>query len=426
MKKVIVYGAGISGQGAAEVLAKQGAEVNVYTDDMGNFAQLLPGTDLLVLSPGVSPEKPEVQMALQQGVMVLPEIEVAYNNYKGHLAGITGTNGKTTTTTLVGEMFKTLGVPTKVAGNIGLSMTKELDGLPENAWVAAELSSFQLETTKDFAPHIACCLNLTPDHLERHHTLEAYYDAKRRICVNQTSSDFAVLNYDDVNMRPWSMNLKSQVCYFSRKMDLPEGVFVRDDKFVISWRDKEYVVCPVADMQIFGPHNVENALAALAVGFLAGCKVEDMARVIKEFQPVEHRLEYVRTLDGVKYYNDSKATNTDSAVKALESFPDGHVVLIAGGHDKMTDLGDFMTAVKKYVDELILLGEAKERFNEAARQTGIKNIHLVETFTDGVTKAHELAKAPQVVLLSPACSSYDMFNNYPERGRKFKELVQAL
>lgn len=426
MKKVIVYGAGISGQGVADVLEHQGWEVKIYTDDMGGFEQLLDGVELLVLSPGVAPDKPEVQLARERGLKVLPEIEIAFNQFKGKMAGITGTNGKTTTTTLVGEMLKTLKVPVKVAGNIGLSLTKELEGLGEDAWVAAELSSFQLETVEKFAPEIACVLNLTPDHLERHHTLEAYYAAKQNICNKQSEKQYTVLNYDDTNIVTWSMSLHSQICYFSRTKELPEGVFVQDGKFVISWRGEEKTVCAIKDMQIFGPHNVENVLAAIAVGYLAGCSVEDMAKVIRNFPGVEHRLEYIRTINDVKYYNDSKATNTDSAVKALQAFPNNKIVLIAGGHDKQTDLGELMQCVHEHVAELILLGEAKERFAKAAQDSGISNIHLVKDYEEAVRLAHKLAKPSQVVLLSPACSSYDMFKNFEERGKKYKELVMAL
>ncbi|MDO4935332.1 MAG: UDP-N-acetylmuramoyl-L-alanine--D-glutamate ligase [Phascolarctobacterium sp.] len=426
MKKVIVYGAGISGQGVADVLEHQGWEVKIYTDDMGGFEQLLDGVELLVLSPGVAPDKPEVQLARERGLKVLPEIEIAFNQFKGKMAGITGTNGKTTTTTLVGEMLKTLNVPVKVAGNIGLSLTKELEGLGEDAWVAAELSSFQLETVEKFAPQIACVLNLTPDHLERHHTLEAYYAAKQNICNKQSGEQYTVLNYDDTNLATWSMNLHSQVCYFSQKRDLPEGVCVQNNKFVVRWGGKETTVCAVKDMQIFGSHNVDNVLAAIAVGYLAGCSAENMARVIRNFPGVEHRLEYIRTINDVKYYNDSKATNTDSAVKALQAFPNNKIVLIAGGHDKQTDLGEFMRCVQEHVAELILLGEAKERFAKAAQGLGISNIHIVNDYEAAVSLAHKLAKPAQVVLLSPACSSYDMFKNFEERGKKYKELVMAL
>lgn len=424
--KVLVYGAGISGQGVAEVLQKDGNDVLMYTDAMDSFATSVEGADLLVLSPGVSPEKEEVRLALSKGIKVVPEVEVAFARYPGRMAAITGTNGKTTTTTLVGEMLKTLGVPVKVAGNIGLSLSKETDGLPSDAWVAAELSSFQLETVHNFTPAISCVLNLTPDHLERHHTLENYYRAKKNICLQQKEGQFAVLNYDDANIRSWAYDLRCRVCYFSRRMELPEGAFIRDGSFVVAWDGKEETVCSVKDMKVFGPHNEENVLAAIAVAYMAGCKVTDLADVIKKFQPVEHRLEYVRTLDGVRYYNDSKATNTDSAVKALESFPDGHVVLIAGGHDKLTDLHYFMRTVKKTVDVLILLGEAKTRFLNAAEAEGIKNIHLAESYDEAVALARKVAKEPQVVLLSPACSSYDMFSCFEERGKKFKELVQAL
>lgn len=426
MKKAIVYGAGISGQGVADVLEHQGWEVKIYTDDMGGFEQLLEGVELLVLSPGIAPDKPEVLMARERGLKVLPEIEFAFNQFKGKMAGITGTNGKTTTTTLVGEMLKTLNVPVKVAGNIGLSLSKELEGLGEDAWVAAELSSFQLETVEKFAPQIACVLNLTPDHLERHHTLEAYYAAKQNICNKQSEKQYTVLNYDDTNLVTWSMNLHSQVCYFSRIKELPEGVFVQNGKFLVRWYGEEKIVCAIKDMQIFGPHNVENVLAAIAVGYLAGCSVEDMAKVIRNFSGVEHRLEYVRTINDVKYYNDSKATNTDSAVKALQAFPNNKIVLIAGGHDKQTDLREFMLCVKEHVSELILLGEAKERFAKTAQDLGISNIHIVKDYEEAVGLAHKLAKSAQVVLLSPACSSYDMFKNFEERGKKYKELVKAL
>ncbi len=424
--KVLVYGAGISGQGVAEVLQKDGNDVLIYTDAMNSFAESIEGVDLLVLSPGVSPEKEEIRLALSKGIKVVPEVEVAFTHYSGRMAAITGTNGKTTTTTLVGEMLKTLGVPVKVAGNIGLSLSKETEGLTDNAWVAAELSSFQLEMVQNFAPTISCILNLTPDHLERHHTLENYYRAKKNICLQQNEKQFAVLNYDDANIRSWAYDLRCRVCYFSRCMELPEGAFIRNGSFVVAWDGKEEIICSVKDMKIFGPHNEENVLAAIAVAYLAGCRASDLAKVIREFKSVEHRLEYVRTLDGVRYYNDSKATNADSAVKALESFPEGHVVLIAGGHDKLTDLHDLMGMIKKNVDVLILLGEAKTRFLAAAEAKGIKNIHLAESYDDAVLLARKFAKEPQVVLLSPACSSYDMFSSFEERGKKFKELVQAL
>ncbi len=448
-KAVIVYGAGISGRGAAEVLVRRGQQVFLYNDNpctldeellaalravggdllVGEeaFAEALAKAGLLVLSPGVPCDNKNVLLAEKtEGVEVISEVELAYRLYGGHMAAITGTNGKTTTTTIVGEMFKCLPVPSAVGGNIGLALSKEVEGLPEEAWLAAELSSFQLEKVKTFRPDIAVVLNLTPDHLERHHSMAAYGDAKKNIFRQQGASQITVLNYDDPEVRTWSKDSKGTICYFSRKTVLPQGFFMQNGDFVIKWNDTTKVVCNIDELKLFGGHNEENVLAAIACGFFAGVSVEDMADVLRNFRSIEHRLEYVRTLKGVPYYNDSKATNTDSAIKALEAFSKGHIILLAGGHDKLTELEPMMALVKEKCDALILLGEAKERFYAAAQAAGVENIVLADSFADAVHKAYALAQPPQVVLLSPACSSYDMFKNYPERGRYFKELVNAL
>ena len=448
-KAVIVYGAGISGRGAAEVLVRRGQQVFLYNDNpctldeellaalravggdllVGEeaFAEALAKAGLLVLSPGVPCDNKNVLLAEKtEGVEVISEVELAYRLYGGHMAAITGTNGKTTTTTIVGEMFKRLPVPSAVGGNIGLALSKEVEGLPEEAWLAAELSSFQLEKVKTFRPDIAVVLNLTPDHLERHHSMAAYGDAKKNIFRQQGVSQITVLNYDDPEVRTWSKDSKGTICFFSRKTVLPQGIFMQNGDFVIKWNDTTKVVCNIDELKLFGGHNEENVLAAIACGFFAGVSVEDMADVLRHFRSIEHRLEYVRTLKGVPYYNDSKATNTDSAIKALEAFSKGHIILLAGGHDKLTELEPMMALVKEKCDALILLGEAKERFYAAAQAAGVENIVLADSFADAVHKAYALAQPPQVVLLSPACSSYDMFKNYPERGRYFKELVNAL
>ena len=448
-KAVIVYGAGISGRGAAEVLVRRGQQVFLYNDDpctldeellaalravggdllVGEeaFAEALAKAGLLVLSPGVPCDNKNVLLAEKtEGVEVISEVELAYRLYGGHMAAITGTNGKTTTTTIVGEMFKRLPVPSAVGGNIGLALSKEVEGLPEEAWLAAELSSFQLEKVKTFRPDIAVVLNLTPDHLERHHSMAAYGEAKKNIFRQQGVSQITVLNYDDPEVRTWSKDSKGTICFFSRKTVLPQGIFMQNGDFVIKWNDTTKVVCNIDELKLFGGHNEENVLAAIACGFFAGVSVEDMADVLRNFRSIEHRLEYVRTLKGVPYYNDSKATNTDSAIKALEAFSKGHIILLAGGHDKLTELEPMMALVKEKCDALILLGEAKERFYAAAQAAGVENIVLADSFADAVHKAYALAQPPQVVLLSPACSSYDMFKNYPERGRYFKELVNAL
>lgn len=447
-KAVMVYGAGISGRGAAEVLAQRGKRVYIYNDTdcqldaalvqqleaVGGgfvcgaeaFGKLLPQTELIVLSPGVPADAENVLMAEQSGVEVISEVELGYRLFGGHIAAITGTNGKTTTTTLVGEMLKRLDVPSAVGGNIGLALSKEVEQLPKNGWLAAELSSFQLEKVQSFCPDIAVVLNLTPDHMERHHTMEAYGNAKKRIFTQQGPEQVTVLNYDDPVVRGWAAESKGQIFFFSRKAALEQGVFMQNGDFVIKWREEAFKVCNIKEMHLFGGHNEENVLAAIACGFFAGVSIEDMADVLRNFRSIEHRLEYVATIKGVPYYNDSKATNTDSTIKALEAFEDGHIILLAGGHDKMTPLEPMMEVIKSKVDTLILLGEAMERFNEAAIACGIEHIVLVDSFEEAVNKAYELAAPPQVVLLSPACSSFDMFKNYPERGRCFKSLVHGL
>ncbi len=444
---VLVYGAGISGRGAAQVLAARGCRVCLYNDEpctipeelarllaaqggglyLGSAAYeaALAEAELVVLSPGIAFDK-ETVVAAARRLPVISEVELAYRLYQGHMAAITGTNGKTTTTTLVGEFFRRLPVPSAVGGNIGAALSAEIAHLPPEAWVAAELSSFQLEGVTSFAPDIAVVLNLTPDHLERHHSMEAYGAAKQRIFLQQRPEQVALLNYDDPAVRSWARLCPSQVCFFSRKADLEQGICIRQGVFVIKWKDEERQVCPVSSCHLFGGHNEENILAALGCGYFAGVRVEDMAQVLASFKAVEHRLEFVRELEGVRYYNDSKATNTDSVIKALEAFPHSHIILIAGGYDKMTDLGPLMALVKEKTEALILLGAAQQRFYQAALAAGVGNIHLAASFEEGVRLAYALARPPQVVLLSPACSSYDMFQNYPQRGRYFKKLVAEL
>lgn len=445
---VIVYGAGISGRGAAQVLAAKGQQVYLYNDAPVNvepeleaaltavggglkigqraYDELLEVCKQVVLSPGVPCDSENVLAAEAAGLEVISEVELGYRLYGGHIAAITGTNGKTTTTTIVGEMLKRLPVPSAVGGNIGLALSKEVENLPQNGWLAAELSSFQLEKVNSFSPDIAVVLNLTPDHMERHHTMAAYGAAKQNIFRFQTAEQVTVLNYDDPIVRDWAAESKAQICYFSRKEVLTNGIYMQNGDFIISWHGTKHVVCNISELHLFGGHNEENVLAAIACGFFAGVSVADMADVLRSFRSIEHRLEYVTTIDGVPYYNDSKATNTDSTIKALEAFKDGHIILLAGGHDKLTPLEPMMELIKEKTDALILLGAAKERFNEAAIKCGVQNIVLADSFEDAVGKAHALAHQPEVVLLSPACSSFDMFKNYPERGRRFKELVLAL
>lgn len=446
VQNVMVFGAGISGKGAAAELAEQGKTVFLYDDTpkklepeleellarngggfaSGNITEVLGKVQQVVLSPAVPANLPLLQNARENGVEVIGEIELAWRNYAGHMIAITGTNGKTTTTTLIGEMLKTLPVKTAVGGNIGLALSKEVKGLDKNSWVAAEVSSYQLEGTKKFRPDVAAVLNLTPDHMERHKTMEEYARCKRNIFINQTAKQITVLNYDDPEVRTWGKYSKGTLCYFSRKAALPEGVYMKDGSFIIKWQNAVKEICHKDELQIFGAHNEENVLAAIACGFFAGVTPEKMRETLLKFKGVEHRIEYVTTIHGVPYYNDSKATNTDSVIKALEAFPNGHVVLLAGGHDKMTPLESLMNLVREKTDLLILLGEAKERFYQAAEAAGVENIIMVNTFKDAVETAYAHARPPQVVLLSPACSSFDMFHDMGERGRFFKKLVLEL
>jgi len=445
-KQVLVLGAGISGISVAETLCRLGASVTLNDSkseeaigrDLSHLRKsgiklalgkqdeaLLADLDIVILSPGISIYNPLVAAASARGIMVMSEVEVAYRLCPAPIVAITGTNGKTTTTTLVGEMLRAAGADVVVGGNIGLALSHEVKGVDSESIVVAEISSFQLEGVSRFQPHIAAILNLTPDHIDRHRTMENYQSMKERIFANQTDRDYTILNYDDPLVRSMSQRTAAQVIYFSRQQELPSGVFLRDGVITVKWQEETIIVCPVSEMKIFGAHNVENALAACACAYFAGANHKHMAQVLKTFAGVEHRIEPVATVNGVPYFNDSKATNPESSIKALEAFP-GNVILIAGGRDKNTDLTEFMTLIKARVDHLILLGEAKSRFLQTAQQHGVKHIHQVDTFEDGVKLAHRLAVPPQVVLLSPACASYDMFQNYEERGRVFKRLINSL
>lgn len=445
-KAVLVYGIGISGCGAADILARSGKRVLLYNDAeheiepdlkkllaetggqvvIGGGEKLLDEVEEVILSPGISLENPLVQEALRRGINVTGEAELAYRNYKGHIIGITGTNGKTTTTILVGEMLATLPCVTKVGGNIGMALTKEVETMPENSWLAAELSSFQLETVQNFRAEIAVILNLTPDHLTRHHTMEAYGAAKCNIFKNQHPEDVTLLNFDDPIVKSWGGLVPGRLCWFSRKEILPQGIYMAGGDFVIAWEDYKEVICNKKDLQIFGGHNEENVLAAIGAAFFAGVEPCNIAAVLKNFKGVEHRIEYTATINGVPYYNDSKATNTDSTIKALEAFENGRLILIAGGRDKLTPLDEMMQLAKTKVDTMILLGEAVERFKKAAEKAGIADIRMAGSMREAVELAHKIAAEPQTVLLSPACASFDMFTGFPQRGRCFKEIVAEI
>ncbi|MEG0830777.1 MAG: UDP-N-acetylmuramoyl-L-alanine--D-glutamate ligase [Acidaminococcaceae bacterium] len=445
-KYILVYGAGISGCGVAEVLANHGERVVLYNDEPkaitpqleellvrqggAYLCTALPPTLLaqvgqLVLSPGIAFDCPLAVSLRTHGIETVSEVEIASRLYSGQMIAITGTNGKTTTTMLVGAMLACLPVKTAVGGNIGLALSKEIGGLDATSWLAAELSSFQLEGVQTLKPKIAVILNITPDHLERHGTMANYSAAKKKIFSQQTAEDITILNADDPLVAACATETRGRVCFISRKQILPEGIYLQAGEFVLAWQGETTAICRVEELKIFGAHNEENVLAAIGCAFFAGVTKAAIKKVLCTFEGVEHRLEYVRTVAGVKYYNDSKATNPDSTMKALESFS-GQVILLAGGHDKMTELEPLMELVRAKTEVLILLGEAKERFGAAAKAGGVTNVQMVNSFEEAVALAYKLATAPQVVLLSPACSSYDMFDNFPQRGCYFKKLVNQL
>ncbi len=448
-KKMLVIGAGVSGFAAAKLAVRLGAivtlsdakkEADIKYDlqtlrDCGVQLQcgeqdkaLLDGVDIVLVSPAVPVAVPLVQEAVRRGIEVISEIELAWRLARSPIYAVTGTNGKTTTVTLLGQLMKTRYEQVGVGGNIGVPLCDEVMRIGSTGCVVAEISSYQLEASSGFHPQIAAVLNVTPDHVVRHGSLEVYQQMKEKIFAQQTREDYLVLNYDDAHTRSMAERAPSRIFFFSRRQALSEGAFVQDGVLTIRWQGKTTSLCRVEELQIKGGHNVENALAAASVAYLAGAPAAGMIAVLKSFQGVEHRIEPVGDIDGVPYFNDSKATNTDSAIKALESFA-GHLVLIAGGDDKHTDLAEFMALVKARTDELILLGDAAARFKEAALAAGYAAEHIHETgysMEKAVTLAHQLAAVPQTVLLSPACASFDMYDGYEERGRDFKRLVKAL
>lgn len=444
-KKALIIGAARSGLAAAAFLAQRGTEV-VLTDtneknrakceeelkdydityiwgEQPDIDEIKP--DFLVMSPGVPLTIAPVKRARELNIPLTGEIELAYQNAKAPIVAITGTNGKTTTTTLVGEIFKAAGKETGVGGNIGTSLLSESERISAGGVLVAEISSFQLETADKFKPKAAAILNLTPDHLDRHGDMAGYLAAKAKIFAAQDENDYLILNYDDEYLRPLAAQARGQVLFFSRKHILESGVYVHDDIVCAAFKDETIEICRAEEIMIKGAHNLENAMAAAALCLVMGIKVDIIAKVLKTFPGVEHRLEPVRTLNGVLYVNDSKGTNPDSTAKALEAY-DRPLVLIAGGKGKGVSFLPLAELIKKRVKAVVLVGMAKYELKEALDQAGFSNYVLVDTFEQTVPAAQKIAHAGDIVLLSPACTSWDMFNSYEERGELFKKLVNAL
>ncbi len=440
-KNVLVIGAARSGIAAAKVAKKFGANV-VLSDSKENLDvdisdveirlgkqtdELLRNVDLIIVSPAVPLKIPLLKSAIEKNIPVISEVELAYDLAKSPICAVTGTNGKTTTVTLLGLLLQTAFEKVGVGGNIGVPLSEVALEVGTDGCIAAEISSYQMEATKNFRPHVSAILNVTPDHLKRHGTMEVYQAMKEKIFAQQTAEDFLVLNFDDERTREMIDRAACKVVYFSRQRELSEGAFVKNNRLVIKFNGT-HELCTIDELGIKGGHNVENALAASMMAFLVGAPVEKICGVLKSFQGVEHRIEFVREIDGVKFYNDSKATNTDSAIKALETFA-GHIILIAGGDDKGTDLTDFLQLVKERVDGLIFVGDAAERFKSCAIESGYPAEKIFEagySMQRAVELAKKISRAPQVVLLSPACASFDMYSDFEERGRDFKRIVTEL
>jgi UDP-N-acetylmuramoylalanine--D-glutamate ligase len=378
--------------------------------------------DLIIPSPGVPADAPPLQAARAKGVTIWSEIELAYRFRQGKLIGITGSNGKTTTTSLVEHILRSAAFPTILAGNIGTPLISCVDRMTPDTITVVELSSFQLELIQEFRTDISVFLNLTPDHLDRHHSMELYSKAKARIFENQREEDFAILNADDAGTTPLAPT-RPHVYWFSRKQRAAQGAFLRGDEIVLRSDGKEEVVLKRQEVALPGTHNLENVLAAIAATRIAGASAKAIADGVRSFAGVEHRLEFVREINGVRYYNDSKATNVDATLKALNAFP-GRILVILGGKDKGSDYTVLQQPLRERAILALLIGAAADKI--ASEIDGAVAIERARTLDNAVAVASQAARAGDVVLLAPACASFDQFENYEHRGRVFKALVHEL
>ncbi len=443
MKKVIVAGAGVSGKNAAKLLLDQGCEVILFDGNekkdaeelysvlgrenleiiLGQLSsEALCGVTECVISPGINLDNQDICTIRDAGIPIISEVEAAYRAGKGRIIAITGTNGKTTTTALTGQICSDFGLDTFVVGNIGNAYTSEALKMKDDSISVAEISSFQLETIVDFHPNISAILNITPDHLNRHKTMDNYAAAKRLITKNQTASDIVVLNYEDERLRKMAEDMIPHVLFFSSESELPEGAFLRGEDIIIRLDGTEQKLCTIHDMTLLGKHNYENVMAAALMGLAAGISIESIRETVRIFKAVEHRIEYVTDINDVKYYNDSKGTNPDAAIQAIKAMV-RPTVLIGGGYDKGGEFDEWIKACVGKVTHIVLLGATAKKIGATAEKYGIKNIVYTETFEEAVEKCIELARPGDAVLLSPACASWDMFPSFEVRGRLFKQIV---
>lgn len=446
-KKVLVVGSGISGIGAVEALNHAKAEPILFDENEklkrediraklkpGLQAEIVIGSlpealkqsvELVVLSPGVPTDTEFVEDFRKRGVNIWGEIELAYEIGKGTVIGITGTNGKTTTTSLVGAIMAAHCKDVNVVGNIGNPYTLTAPDSTEETVTVAEISSFQLETVERFKPKVSAILNITPDHLNRHHTMENYAAAKEAVCKNQTKEEICVLNYENSYTRAFGDRCPASVVWFSSERELSDGFYLKGEEI---FRAKDGVserLMNIHDMKLVGMCNVENVMAAMAVASSCGVPMEEILPVVREFPPVEHRIEFVATKGGVDYYNDSKGTNPDAAIQGIRAM-DRPTVLIGGGYDKQSDYDEWIEAFEGRVKCLVLIGQTREKIAACAKRHGVENIVLADTFEEAFGVCVEQAEPGDAVLLSPACASWGMFPNYEVRGRMFKEMVNRM
>ena len=446
-QKVLVAGSGKSGIGATDLLKKVGAEVIIYDgndklkeEDVLNKLEnkedvkvilgeledsVINEIDMMVLSPGIAIDAPFVLRVKEAGVPIWGEIELAYVIGKGKLAAITGTNGKTTTTALVGEIMANYYDKVDVVGNIGNPYTTTAFESTDDTVTVAEISSFQLETIHTFKPDVSAVLNITPDHLNRHYTMECYTDVKMSIAKNQDSNQPIVLNYEDPILREYAGKLTNRIIWFSSKQKVNPGVYLEGKNIIYADGKKETFVTTTEDTTLVGIHNVENIMAAIAISINMDVPVDIIRETIRKFKAVPHRIEYVETINDVIYYNDSKGTNTDASIKAIEAMS-RPTILIAGGYDKKVSFDDWAEAFGDKVKCLVLLGQTAEQIADTVKKHGFTNIKSTESLKEAVDECAKNAKPGDAVLLSPACASWGMFDNYEQRGDMFKEYVRAM
>ncbi len=435
-KRVLVVGSGISGIAATELLKKKGCEVVLYDGNesldvealkekapvfrdvsilLGDLPkEQMEKMDLAVLSPGVPTDLPFVNSMREQGIPIWGEIELAYFFGKGRIAAITGTNGKTTTTALTGQIMEAYYKDVKVVGNIGIPYTSVAAETTEETVTVAEISSFQLETIHAFHPQVSAILNITPDHLNRHHTMECYIEAKESITKNQTAEDTCVLNYEDEVLRRFGETLKCKVVYFSSERKLDKGLYLDGKEIFYVDGEKTTKVINVDELNILGKHNYENVMAATAMALGMGVPMEKIVEVLKVFQAVEHRIEYVTEKRGVRFYNDSKGTNPDAAIKGISAM-NRPTYLIGGGYDKQSEYDEWIESFQGKVRKLVLIGQTKEKIAACAKKHGFTDVVMCETLEEAIDYCYQNAKSGEAVLLSPACASWGMFPNYEVR-----------